>query len=70
MALQMDRWHFEEGIQLETMASLAEMGHLVAPIRGHARSIFGRGLIILRNSESGVLQAGSDPRADGCAMSC
>jgi len=35
---------------------------------GHERAIFGRGQIILRDPETGVLCAGSDPRADGCAM--
>ena len=30
--------------------------------------IFGRGQIILRDPETGVLCGGSDPRADGCAM--
>jgi gamma-glutamyltranspeptidase / glutathione hydrolase len=59
----------EDGIPITTMATLAEMGHPVVPVAGSKRSIFGRGQIILRNPENGVLQAGSDPRADGCAMS-
>ncbi len=59
----------EDGIPIATMASLAEMGHPVVPVTGYKRSIFGRGQIILRNPSNGVLQAGSDPRADGCAMS-
>lgn len=58
----------EEGIALETMSRLAEMGHPVYPVTGYARAIFGRGQIILRDPVSGVLTAGSDPRADGCAM--
>jgi gamma-glutamyltranspeptidase/glutathione hydrolase len=57
----------EEGIPLSTMARLAEMGHPVRPVSGWGRSLFGRGQVILRNPE-GVLCAGSDPRADGCAQ--
>jgi gamma-glutamyltranspeptidase/glutathione hydrolase len=45
------------------------MGHPVVPISGYERAVFGRGQIILRDAESGVLWGGSDPRADGCAMS-
>ena len=58
----------EDGIPATTMAALAEMGHPVAPTTGHERAIFGRGQIILRDPETGVLCGGSDPRADGCAM--
>ena len=58
----------EKGIALETMARLADIGHPVYPVTGYARAVFGRGQIILRDSSSGVLTAGSDPRADGCAM--
>lgn len=58
----------EEGIPVETMAQLAQMGHAVVPTSGQARAAFGRGQIILRNRHSGVLTGGSDPRADGCAM--
>jgi len=32
------------------------------------RAQFGRGQIIRRNPDTGVLEAGSDPRADGCAV--
>jgi gamma-glutamyltranspeptidase / glutathione hydrolase len=58
----------EEGIELDTMARLAEMGHPIYTVSGYARSLFGRGQIIMRDSATGVLTAGSDPRADGCAM--
>ncbi|GAB4521787.1 MAG: gamma-glutamyltransferase [Anaerolineales bacterium] len=58
----------EEGISFETAAQLAQMGHPVRPVSGQERALFGRGQIILRNAESGVLTGGSDPRADGCAM--
>jgi gamma-glutamyltranspeptidase / glutathione hydrolase len=59
----------EEGIPQDTIADLAYMGHAVYPVGGYERALFGRGQIILRNPETGVLWAGSDPRADGCAMS-
>jgi gamma-glutamyltranspeptidase/glutathione hydrolase len=49
-------------------SKLADMGHTVHRVSGHERSIFGRGQIILRQPDTGVLWAGSDPRADGCAM--
>jgi gamma-glutamyltranspeptidase/glutathione hydrolase len=58
----------EEGCPLESMAALAAMGHRIAPVTGWERSLFGRGQVITRDPDSGVLWAGSDPRADGCAM--
>jgi gamma-glutamyltranspeptidase/glutathione hydrolase len=58
----------EDGIPAATLASLAAMGHPMTPVSGHERAIFGRGQIILRDPETGVLCGGSDPRADGCAM--
>ena len=58
----------EEGIPFKTISALAEMGHTLTPVSGYARSIFGRGQVILRDPLSGILAAGSDPRADGCAM--
>jgi GMP synthase-like glutamine amidotransferase len=36
-------------------------------VQGYARSLFGRGQIIVRQPD-GVLWGGSDPRADGCAQ--
>ncbi|MBN1145938.1 MAG: gamma-glutamyltransferase family protein [Anaerolineales bacterium] len=59
----------EQGIPVETMAALAEMGHPVVPTSGYERAVFGRGQVILRDAQSGVLCGGSDPRADGCVMS-
>jgi gamma-glutamyltranspeptidase/glutathione hydrolase len=59
----------EEGVPEETIATLAHMGHPVEMVGGHGRVLFGRGQIILRDTESGALWGGSDPRADGCAMS-
>ena len=55
----------EEGISVETMAALAQMGHELIPTSGHGRAIFGRGQVIFRDRESGVLWGGSDPRAMG-----
>ncbi len=62
------RVSLEEGIPAATVAALAGMGHPVELTTGHARAIFGRGQIILRDPDTGVLCGGSDPRADGCAM--
>lgn len=58
----------EEGIAPQTIQQLQSMGHSVESISGMERALFGRGQIILRDSESGALWGGSDPRADGCAM--
>ena len=58
----------EEGIPEKTLVDLANRGHPVERLRGWDRALFGRGQIILRDPETGVLTAGSDPRADGCAM--
>lgn len=58
----------EESISVDVMSGLENMGHPVYPVSGYDRSLFGRGQVILRDAETGVLVAGSDPRADGCAM--
>lgn len=58
----------EAGIPVGVMARLAEMGHRVRPVAGHGRAVFGRGQIITRDPQTGVLCGGSDPRADGCAV--
>ena len=55
----------EEGIPVKAMAALAVKGHRVRPVTGFGRRVFGRGQIILRDAESGVLRGGSEPRADG-----
>ncbi|MBI5934529.1 MAG: gamma-glutamyltransferase [Chloroflexi bacterium] len=58
----------EEGIPQATFDQLGKMGHPVRWVSGYERALFGRGQVILRDAETGVLCAGSDPRADGCAM--
>ncbi len=55
----------EEGISVSTMARLAQMGHVVRPVSGQGRGVFGRGQIIRRDPNTGVLFGGSEPRADG-----
>jgi gamma-glutamyltranspeptidase/glutathione hydrolase len=46
-----------------------ERGHrVIRNVTGHARGFFGRAQIIQRDRRNGVLWAGSDGRADGCAM--
>ncbi len=58
----------EKGWDFGTLADLTRRGHCLAPVDGFGRGIFGGGQIILRNPQSGVLAAGSDPRKDGCAV--
>lgn len=57
----------EEGYPCEEFERLVQMGHPLRRVEGWQRALFGRGQIIRRNS-SGVLEGGSDPRADGCAI--
>ena len=73
---------FEDGITEEVITELRERGHnILMPsalpytlesrgtvVEGVAREVFGRGQIIVLNQETQVLCAGSDGRADGCAM--
>jgi len=59
----------EAGIPKDVIKHLGKMGHSVEEISDYGRAIFGRGQVILRDTDSGVLWGGSDPRADGCAMS-
>ena len=58
----------EEGIAEKTIADLADRGHKVERVGGWDRALFGRGQIILRDRDTGILIGGSDPRTDGCAM--
>lgn len=58
----------EDEVPGETVAELERRGHRLDVARGWQRIAFGRGQIIRRESD-GVLWGGSDPRADGCAVS-
>jgi len=58
----------EEGIPANVVLDLEKLGHPVYSVGGFDRSLFGRGQVVVRDGETGVLCAGSDPRADGCAM--
>ncbi|XP_078420379.1 glutathione hydrolase-like YwrD proenzyme isoform X1 [Cetorhinus maximus] len=71
----------EEGISQSATQDLIARGHNVHwPVCGHDRSLFGRGQIITKGTwwesqralvaedSQEVLWAGSDPRADGCAI--
>jgi gamma-glutamyltranspeptidase/glutathione hydrolase len=60
--------HIEDEISVKVMSELTGMGHEVVPSSGWRRGYFGRGQIIHRNPDTGVLTGGSDPRADGCAI--
>jgi gamma-glutamyltranspeptidase / glutathione hydrolase len=58
----------EEGLPPDVIEQLSRMGHLAVMVGGFERAVFGRGQIILREPETGVLWGGSDGRADGLAM--
>mmetsp|Transcript_17104 Transcript_17104/g.22375 ORF Transcript_17104/g.22375 Transcript_17104/m.22375 type:complete len:552 (+) Transcript_17104:145-1800(+) len=65
----------EDGVDPAVVDKLIEMGHKIFVkdgkklMQGSIRTdIFGRGQVILKNQESGVLCAGSDGRADGLAI--
>ena len=59
----------EDGVDDDVIKSLKEKGHcIIDGVIGHDRSIMGRAQIIKRDRKTGVLWAGSDGRADGCAM--
>lgn len=58
----------EEGWEFGVLADLAKRGHRLMPVTGFERGVFGGGQIILRDPQTGVLTAGSDPRKDGCAV--
>lgn len=61
--------YLEAGIDISEVDKLKQKGHdLISNVVGHDRAIFGRAQIIQRDRSTGVLWAGSDGRADGCAM--
>lgn len=59
----------EKEISPAVVRDLVERGHIILNgIDGHGRAIFGRAQIIRKDPKTGVWWAGSDGRADGCAM--
>lgn len=58
----------EEGMPPEAISGLQNRGHPLEVVCGLRRSVFGRGQVILVQSD-GRRTAGTDPRADGCALS-
>lgn len=59
----------EDGVPGDELQDLLQRGHnLKMHIRGHGRAVMGRAQVIKRNRDTGVLWAGSDGRADGCAI--
>merc|ERR1711966_307831 len=55
----------EEGVPEETKRRLEAAGHRCELVKGWGRMVFGRGQVICRNNETGVLVGGTEPRADG-----
>lgn len=63
------RIYVEDTFGIEVLAVLSELGHPVMPATGAIRTgVVGKGQIIVRDPERGVLWGGSDPRSDGCAV--
>ena len=60
--------HAHPGVPEEVIEQLRAMGHDIVPCSEYSRAVFGRGQIIRYNPDTGVMCAGSDGRADGCAM--
>ncbi|PRY66318.1 gamma-glutamyltranspeptidase/glutathione hydrolase [Vreelandella songnenensis] len=73
-ALDLPRWKWVEGKTVEVEPGFPD--HLAQALerRGHRivrctdGLTFGRGQIILRNPENGILQGGTEPRADGAVL--
>jgi gamma-glutamyltranspeptidase/glutathione hydrolase len=61
--------YFEDGVDERVIEELKRRGHkMTTGLMGHKRALFGRAQIIKRDRRTGVLWAGSDGRADGCAI--
>lgn len=63
------RIYVEDTFGIEVLSELAQLGHQVLPASGAMRTgVVGKGQVIVRDPDSGVLWGGSDPRSDGCAV--
>ena len=63
------RIYVEDTFGIDVLSALAELGHPVLPATGAIRTgVVGKGQIIYRDPDRGVLWGGSDPRSDGCAV--
>lgn len=62
--------YLEEGIDPNVVEELRALGHSVKQLSGYGRGMFGRGQIIRRHVDDGVLvwSGGSDLRGDGAAV--
>jgi gamma-glutamyltranspeptidase/glutathione hydrolase len=62
--------YLEEGIDSKVVEELRALGHSVQQLDGYGRGMFGRGQIIRRHVDDGVLvwSGGSDLRGDGAAV--
>ena len=58
----------EEDIDPEVVSELTKRGHEIEVVSGYRRIMFGGAQTISRDSETGVLTAGSEPRKDGAAV--
>lgn len=61
---QMGRFEAERGIREDVLRGLAALGHEIKL----AEMPHGGAQAIMIDAANGVLQAGSDPRKDGCAL--
>ena len=60
--------YLENEFPRRVVPKLKSLGHHIQEVDGYDRALFGRGQIIMRDPVTEVLMAGSDSRADGCAM--
>jgi gamma-glutamyltranspeptidase/glutathione hydrolase len=58
----------EEDIPAATVAELQSRGHPITVVGGYGRTMFGGGQIIQRDTDTGAITGGSEPRSDGAAV--
>ena len=58
----------ESDLDQEVVKELRAKGHDVTVVNGYERILFGGGQIISRDSDTGLLTGGSEPRKDGAAI--